>query len=66
MAEQGMSHLLIYPIPPTLVTIEALATDLEQVRPPLPNQLGAGCSRGVERGVGRPPSISGGAAQPRG
>jgi hypothetical protein len=26
LAEQGMSHLLIYPIPPTLVTIEALAT----------------------------------------
>jgi hypothetical protein len=66
LADQEVSHLLIYSIPSNLVTIEALATDLEEVRPPLPNQLGARCSRGVKRGVGRPPSISGGAAQPRG
>jgi hypothetical protein len=62
LAEQEVSHLLIYPILSTLVTIEALATDLEEVRPPLPDELGARWSRGVERGVGRPPSISCGAA----
>jgi len=37
---QGVSHLQIYPIPPTLATIEALVPILEEVRRPVPNKGG--------------------------
>jgi hypothetical protein len=33
---QGVSHLQIYPIPPTLATIEALVPILDEVRRPVP------------------------------
>ena len=39
--DQGVSHLQIYPIPPTSATIEALAPVLEEARRPAPGGLGA-------------------------
>ena len=35
---QGVSHLQIYPIPPTLATIEALVPILEAVRRSVPDE----------------------------
>jgi alkanesulfonate monooxygenase SsuD/methylene tetrahydromethanopterin reductase-like flavin-dependent oxidoreductase (luciferase family) len=40
-AEQGVGHLQIYPIPPTLATIEALAQVVEEVRRSSPTGHGA-------------------------
>ena len=37
---QGVSHLQIYPIPPTLATIEALVPILEEVRRPVSDKGG--------------------------